>query len=318
MREANTIRFGSEDFTTVSVVILTYNRKEKLRDCLESIIASRPTPSEITVIDDASTDGTDLLMRSSYPQCRLIRHQRPQLTGVGINEGIRASTGDVVLIVDDDNVLAPDAIGEIASTFNSRPNVGVVGPICYYLSRPHTIMYAGARLSPITRRVVLLGHRQQDYGQFSEATRVEMFPNCFAVRRALLANKGLIDTWRLPFFNDDASLQLALRRRGYQVILNTKARTWHDYPFTMDEHRTWTDPFRIYYAVRSKIYLEKGYDTFLGRISFFFSYPGYMLGYIVRILSTPVPAERKRQCLHALRMAILDGLRGIGGSPWIK
>jgi GT2 family glycosyltransferase len=237
---------------------------------------------------------------------------------VGINEGIRASNGEFVVVVDDDNILAPEAIGEMASTFASNQLVGVVGPICYYLSQPKTIMYAGARLSRVARRAKMIGQGQIDRGQFDERTRVEMFPNCFAVRRSSVSGAPLIDTWRLPFFNDDASLQLSLSRRGFCVVLNPRARIWHDYPVEIDEDRTWTSPFRVYYTVRSKIYLERGFDSWAGKLGFSFCYVGYVFGYLAKILSARAGTGDKRACLSALVRAITHGVTGRGGSPLIQ
>ena len=140
-----------------------------------------------------------------------------------------------------------------------------------------------------------------------------MFPNCFAVRRKVALQCGLIDSVRLPFFNDDASLQLAIKRRGYRVILEPAARTWHDSPLARHDTRTGGSPLRLYYMVRSKIFLERDYDSSRGRNLFALSFPLYLIGYIRMILVAKDPRVPRLSMARVLFEAVVDGLWGRGG-----
>ena len=301
----------------ISVVALTFNRRDKLRRCLNSIFSNSYPRTEVIVVDDASEDGTDAMVSHEFPLVRLIRHVTPTLTAKGINDGLTASSGEFVVIVDDDNIFHEDCLGQFVSTFQSDREIGVVGPICYYLEAPDIIMYAGARLSRFARRTVFVAADEKDNGQFQDSLLVDMFPNCFCIRRSLLPRIGLVRAYKLPFFNDDASLQLAVARLGFKVVLNPRAKIWHDFPMGEGERRTQTSPLRLYYNVRSKIFLERGYDTRAGLITFIISYPAYFFHHLVTVLTSPVDSKKRRVLLATLLEAITDGILGRGGAKYI-
>src|SRR5712664_3390000 len=67
---------GANLAVTLSVIISTYNAREVLADCLQSIYQNPPSePSEIIVVDDASADGTGDMVRARFPEVRLLRNE---------------------------------------------------------------------------------------------------------------------------------------------------------------------------------------------------------------------------------------------------
>lgn len=302
----------------VTVVILTHNRRAMLSRCIASILNSNFERLEVIVIDDASTDGSTRMVGEQFPTCRVIRHPEPVLTAVGINEGISMAGGELVLVVDDDNVVGSGTIQEIVSTFESDQSIGVVGPVCYYLSEPDRIMYAGARLSPFLRRVMFVFQNASSQSLPAHLVDVDMFPNCFAIRKSLALMAGLVNADLLPFFNDDASLQLAVKRRGYRVVLAPRASVWHDYPVGSGDRRTGTSPMRLYYLVRSKLFLERYYDQKVGRFCFSLGFPVYLLGYLRLILMGNSMWTKKAELFLVLVRAIRDGLFGIAGRTYVR
>jgi GT2 family glycosyltransferase len=97
---------------TVTIVIVAYNRREKLRESLRHTFATEfgADRFDVIVIDNASTDGTAAMVRDEFPQIRLIERD----TNIGApawNEGLAMAGGDYVLILDDDCYLPPDGLG---------------------------------------------------------------------------------------------------------------------------------------------------------------------------------------------------------------
>ena len=114
----------------LSIVVLTYNRAGLLDGCLESLagLDDPGVPIEIVVVDDGSTDATPEVVRKRMTQDARIRcHRRPH-GGIAAarNTGILASTGEVVAIVADDYLLAPDYASTIVSFFDARPDARIV------------------------------------------------------------------------------------------------------------------------------------------------------------------------------------------------
>ena len=140
----------------VSIAIPTYNRKNKLKRLLNSISESTFKDYEIIVVDDASTDGTESMIKEEYPYVKYIKHEKPTLVAKSRNDAIEASEGDYIFFIDDDNVIERNTIEELVKFIESHEEVGTVAPVTCYYSSPDTVMYAGAILSRFMRRTISL------------------------------------------------------------------------------------------------------------------------------------------------------------------
>ena len=82
----------------LSIVIPSHLRADLLRRCLAAVAAYRPTDSEVLVVDDASLDGCVSAAAADFPFVRVIRLPKQSGFCVAANSGIRAATGDVVIM----------------------------------------------------------------------------------------------------------------------------------------------------------------------------------------------------------------------------
>lgn len=104
-----------------SVVVATYNRKEVLERCIDSIIGQTYQDFELFVVDDGSTDSTEEMVRGIH-DTRIRYHRFNHNTGAATaarNYGIEHMTGDALVIWDSDDVLYPHAFFQIAEVFQS-------------------------------------------------------------------------------------------------------------------------------------------------------------------------------------------------------
>lgn len=109
----------------VSIVILTRNRKNFLKQCLDSIISRTSLDYEIIVVDNASTDGTTELLQN-YP--KVIHLKLPENIGViARNKGFEIAKGEYVAQIDDDVVMMPNWLENSLKYFDD-PKVGMCGP----------------------------------------------------------------------------------------------------------------------------------------------------------------------------------------------
>lgn len=114
----------------VSVAIVTYNVREYLRACLDSVLAERP--SQVVVVDNASTDGTSDMVRAEYPQVTLLANMVNHGYGTAANQAFKSSVGDYVLLLNADTVVMPGAIAALAAYMSRHPRAAVVGPLVQY------------------------------------------------------------------------------------------------------------------------------------------------------------------------------------------
>lgn len=113
---------------SISVLVVTYNRKQMLHKCLSSIAFQTVAPKEVIVFDNSSTDGTPEVVHNHYPSYRLIRSKANLGCPAGRNAGIAEAVGEYVFCVDDDGTLEPDAIAQ-AQTVLGRRRVAILAGV---------------------------------------------------------------------------------------------------------------------------------------------------------------------------------------------
>jgi N-acetylglucosaminyl-diphospho-decaprenol L-rhamnosyltransferase len=109
----------------VSVVIVSYNVRVHLERCLDTFAG---TSHEVIVVDSASTDGSPQIVRTRFPEVRLIALDRNDGYGAAANAGMEAAAGDYLLVMNADAWPIADAVDRLASFAHANPRVGVVGP----------------------------------------------------------------------------------------------------------------------------------------------------------------------------------------------
>ena len=111
----------------VSVVIPCYNQGAFLREALDSVYAQTHSDYEIIVVDDGSTDTEtcSILDKIDNPDIKILRTSNGGLA-MARNRGIAASTGDIILPLDADDLIAPTYLEKGVSVLAANPDVGVV------------------------------------------------------------------------------------------------------------------------------------------------------------------------------------------------
>lgn len=105
----------------VSIIIVTHNSEDTLRDCLASL-----PPVEVIVVDNASTDGTRAIARE-YPNITLIENQNVGF-GAACNLGVSHSKNDFILLLNPDAALTPGALDVLLASLDKHPECAIIGP----------------------------------------------------------------------------------------------------------------------------------------------------------------------------------------------
>jgi cellulose synthase/poly-beta-1,6-N-acetylglucosamine synthase-like glycosyltransferase len=111
-------------FPRISLIVPAYNEEKTIRSCVESLQALNYPNYEVVVVDDGSTDNT--LEEVSHIKGIKIIHQENQGKPKALNNGIQASTGEIIVTVDADTKLDKNALEKIAERFVSNDRLGAV------------------------------------------------------------------------------------------------------------------------------------------------------------------------------------------------
>jgi GT2 family glycosyltransferase len=127
----------------ISVVVCNYQGVEHLPHCLGALRAQTRPPAELIVVDNASTDASEALVRERFPEARWIALQRNAGPAPARNRGLVEAAHRLVLLVDNDAVLAPDCLERLAAAW--REGVALVQPRSVFDADPARVHYDGGR-----------------------------------------------------------------------------------------------------------------------------------------------------------------------------
>ena len=206
-------RSGAELSTPVSIAILNYQRRDALRRALEAARAQHYAPLEIIAVDNASTDGSQEMVRAEFPDVHLVA--LPQnIAAAARNEGVRAAKGDLVFTLDNDVLFTtPDDVARGVAAFERHPRAAVVN---------FTILGPDGRLS----RRDWCHPRDPDRWADAEFLTDYVLEGASACRRrAFLAAGGY---WA-PLFIGHEGWDLALRLldAGHELVYSSHVRVRH-------------------------------------------------------------------------------------------
>lgn len=111
---------------TISVAIVTFNRKQQVHRAIASVLTQAGDQVEIVVVDNASSDGTGEHIAAAFPTVRLIRLPRNVGCPDGRNHAYANCTGPIIVNLDDDGWLSDDFFRPLLEVFAADPRIGIV------------------------------------------------------------------------------------------------------------------------------------------------------------------------------------------------
>lgn len=116
----------------VSVIIVSWNVKEILRNCLRSIAAETRASHEVIVIDNASRDGSAAMVQDEFPEVVLIANTDNRGFAGANNQGLAVARGRTLLLLNPDTLVVDGAIDKTLAFADARPGIGCVGCQVFY------------------------------------------------------------------------------------------------------------------------------------------------------------------------------------------
>lgn len=232
----------------LTVVVLNYNTRDHLRQCLQSLVAEGTTtlshPSaavqgEVVVVDNASPDDSADMVESEFPSVRLVRSRRNGGFAYGMNQGLRIARGAAILLLNPDTLVPPGSLAGLLNRLRVHPEAGVVGPM---LVREDGSMHLACRRSfpsPSVAFYRLSGLSQRyprspRYGRYNLTFLDPAMPAevdavcgaCMLVRREAVEQAGLLDEsfW---MYGEDLDWCWRIKERGWTVRYEPSVKVLH-------------------------------------------------------------------------------------------
>jgi GT2 family glycosyltransferase len=222
---------------SLAIIIVTFNSRDEIDACLDSLIGhTAPFPTTITVVDNASTDGTAGHVREKYPSVQVIDSGGNHGFAKANNIGIRATQSDYVLLLNPDTVAPPGAIQTLVRGLASHPEAAIAGARLLN-DRGFPELSWGDAITPwnetrqmislrlylrkirfVVRRIDRLSRQAREVGWVSGA--------CMVIRRVELEALGLLDE-RYFMYNEDVDLCVSMKARGRTTLYVAGAEVLH-------------------------------------------------------------------------------------------
>lgn len=209
-----------------AVVVVDYNAGDLLSACVRSVLGQSHPAVELVVVDNASHDGSAIECQKKNPGLRVITSPVNLGFAGGTNLGIRETRGEVVLFLNPDAEAAPELCAVVVERLMADRSIGVLGAKIYDPDWK-TIQHAGGlmRDNALTDHV---GRGEEDRGQHDAVAEPPYVTGAaFAMRREVLERVGLLDPGYVPAYFEEADLCFRVRRAGYRVVYEPRARVAH-------------------------------------------------------------------------------------------
>jgi len=220
----------------VTAIVVSWNVSAALNRCLASLQNSVDIHLDITVVDNASSDGSAELVRKNFPNVRLIANPTNRGFAAAVNQGMNGSIGDVVLI-NPDVVVQPDTLQKLRTALDRNPSAGIAGPRIVFPDGTHQ---ASVRRFPTLRDLVvtlmklpnflpqLVGrYTARDLNIDAEQRVDQVMGACFYIRRPALEAVGAFDEGFYIWFEEVDFCRRA-EDRGWSTLYAPSAQVVHE------------------------------------------------------------------------------------------
>jgi GT2 family glycosyltransferase len=262
---------------TLAIIIVSYNTKSDLENCLQSLHEHPPAvPHEIVVVDNASRDGSVEAVRGRWPHVTLL----PMHSNVGFasanNAGIRRTESELILLLNSDTIAPKGAIDRLMAAMHELPGASVVGPKIVD-GNGHVELSYGRMMTPLAelRQKRLVRHASAETLTLmtSKTRQVDwVTAACMLVRRRDAEAAGLLDE-RYFMYCEDVDFCAAVRANGGKVyftplaqVVHLRGRSWRSNPkatadsyrrsqlaFYRKHHPLWAPLLKAYLGLRGKL-----------------------------------------------------------------
>jgi GT2 family glycosyltransferase/Flp pilus assembly protein TadD len=213
--------------TLSSIIIPVFNNLSLTRQCLESIWDNTDVPHEIIVVDNGSTDGTrDYLYRlESEGEVRVISNRANLGFAKASNQGARAARGEYLVFLNNDTIVQPGWLSEMAACARKVDKIAAVGARLLYPD--DTIQHAGVAFNDRKFASHIYNNYDRDHpAVLKEREFQAVTAACALVKKDLFFEvDGFDESYRNGF--EDVDLCFKLRQRNYKVVYNPRAVVYH-------------------------------------------------------------------------------------------
>lgn len=247
----------SDITSSVAVLILNYNQWEMTIECVESVLQSDYAAYKIFLMDNGSHNQIDFEKMKSVEsdKCELFRIDPNRGYVGGMNFGLEQASAegfDFFLVMNNDAIIAPDAISNLVEVAKRYSNKCIVTGKVYHYDRPNVLQFIGSRImNQKTLKMQRLLNDEIDNGQWDKEIEMDMIDDIFwLLPKTVYEQVGGYSPY-FWFNAEQADLALRAVKAGNKLIYTPDAKLWHKGSVTIGGRVN--NPKLTYYTVQSTL-----------------------------------------------------------------
>lgn len=234
----------------VSVVIPNYNGKIYLKDCMEALKGQTFQDFELIFVDNGSTDDSLEYLKVCYPETRVVQLSENYGFCRAVNEGVKLSRAEYVILLNNDTKAMPDFIRELVNTMDDHPSCFSCASHMYKMADPSKTDDAGDFFCALGWAFA----RGKDKPVEAYRKPGKIFASCAGAaiyRRKEMVELGLLDEKHFAYL-EDIDLGYRARIEGYENRYEPKAVVYHVGSGTTGSRY---NEFKVRYSARNNLYM---------------------------------------------------------------
>jgi len=258
----------------LTIVIITWNEKDFIVPCLESIYRNISYLSfNVILVDNGSQDGKTDIAKDRFPDINLIKNDKNMGVAFARNQGMAKAVGRYILLLDTDTLALPGALEEMVKFMDRHEDIGILGPkltdangnLQFSCRRYHTALTSLLRrlsfLSFIAASPILKKYYMQDWNHQEPRDVEHIIGACQLIRVKAQVEVGSLDN-RMFYGWEDTDYCVRMHRAGYKVFY---------YPYVSIIH------FEKKLS-HGKIFSKLLFENIKSMLLFFIKYPTGIIG----------------------------------------
>jgi GT2 family glycosyltransferase len=224
---------------TLSIIVVSWNTRDILKDCLESVYANLSgVDCEVFVIDNASSDGSPEMVEKQFPQAILVKNPDNKGFAAANNQGMERARGSYVLLLNSDTVVLGDVLRKTVEFADAHPDAAVIGcrvlnrdrsmqPTCFMYPSVLNLAIAVPYLNKLFPRSRFFGREGMTWWNRDDVRDVEVVTGCFMlVRREALDRVGPMDADYF-MYGEETDWCWRFRRAGWRLMFTPSGEIIH-------------------------------------------------------------------------------------------
>lgn len=237
-------------YPKIFVIILNYNGKDVLRNCLDSVYKDKYQNKEVVVVDNNSEDDSFTEARKVFSKFHFIQNNKNIGFAAGNNIAIKwalEKMADYVLLLNNDALLGEDTLDKLVIEAQKDKKCGILSPVIY--DEKGRVWFAGGKINWLKMRA----EHQNNYKKTDFITGCAMF-----ISKDVFKKIGLLDDKYFLYY-EDTDFSYRAKKAGFNLKIVTDAKVYH-------LEKSASSNNKLYYLVLSGIKFFRKNSGFFMRI----------------------------------------------------